>query len=143
MLKTFKNTDFPHIFLALAPFLLIALLLPIYANAYTENIFDRITRFANHFEVPPKLLIHMAYAESGVNPDAIGDMEIICKRTGKPVRSRGMFQISECYHPEVSDSQAKDIDFALIFTAQMIQKGRCFEWTTCRKWYRIKSNGIL
>lgn len=111
------------------------------ANAYSpyqpENIYEKIQRYSRHFQVPPELIIHIATNESRLNPDAIGDMNIICKRTGKPVRSRGMFQISECYFPEISDRQAFDIDFSLIFVAQNIKNGKCHLWTTCRNYFKV------
>ncbi len=74
---------------------------------------------------------HIVREESGYVTDAIGDMNIKCKKTGKPVRARGLVQITECWWPKVTDIQANDPDFALDFLASWISKGHCSWWSTC------------
>lgn len=61
-------------------------------------------------------------------------MHLTCKRTGKPVRARGLVQITECYYPDVTDEQAFDIDFSIDFLARKLAEGTqtCrTQWTTC------------
>lgn len=74
---------------------------------------------------------HIVNAESEGSTTIIGDMGIVCKRTGKPVRSRGVVQISECYHPEVTDTEAFNEQFSIKFLAKNIKEGNCHEWSTC------------
>lgn len=69
--------------------------------------------------------------ESGYVADARGDLTLTCKRTGKPVRARGLVQITECWWPKVTDEQADDPDFALDFLAKWLAKGHCKLWSTC------------
>lgn len=81
---------------------------------------------------------HMAEHESHYNTKAVGDMNITCERTGKPVRARGIFQITECFHPEVSDEQAFDYKWATAWALNIIahSKKDCIsQWATCASWY--------
>ena len=94
-----------------------------------------IVRIADKHQVSASLLAAIIQGESSGNPDAIGDMNIICKRTGKPMRSRGLVQISDCYH-DVTDEQAFNAEFAVNFLAQHLNQGKCKWWTVCR---RLKS----
>lgn len=63
-------------------------------------------------------------------------MEIYCPYTGKPVRARGLLQITECYQPQISDKQAYDPVYAMEWSIpKMKDKETCRQlWTTCR-WY--------
>ncbi|MFA6991933.1 MAG: hypothetical protein WC269_01470 [Candidatus Gracilibacteria bacterium] len=74
-------------------------------------------------------LYQLALCESGLRADAVGDMNIICPRTGKSVRARGMFQITECYHPEVTDEQAFDPYWSARWTKQMLDAGEGHQWS--------------
>lgn len=81
----------------------------------------------------PEVAVHIVGAESDFNPlTRDGDMNILCKRTGKPVQARGLAQITSCYHPEVSDEEAHDVEFAIRFLIQGLLDGKCKkEWSTC------------
>lgn len=82
---------------------------------------------------------HMVENESHYNPKAIGDMQIICARTGKPVRARGLWQITQCYHPEISDAQAFDPEWSTAWALNIIansKKDCVSQWTQCAKWYQ-------
>ena len=51
--------------------------------------------------------------ESQFNPRALGDDELICKsgpNKGKPVHSRGLWQVNDCAWPEVTD----DVAFSVV-----------------------------
>ena len=66
-------------------------------------------------------------------------MNIICKRTGLPVRARGLVQITECWYPDVTDEEAEDPVFALNMMISMIRdKEVCInQWTTCYNYYNM------
>lgn len=44
---------------------------------------------------------------------------------------RGLVQISREYHPEISDYEAFDPDFALAWAAERIKNGHIDEWVSC------------
>ncbi len=56
-------------------------------------------------------------------PDIIGDEQI-----GKP--SRGCFQISEKWHPEVPISCANDLECSTDWSLKRIKSGYDYEWTS-------------
>lgn len=61
-------------------------------------------------------------------------MNIVCERTGKPVRARGLWQWTECYHPEISDECAYDVYCSTVSFFEYV-KGkpkRLKEWTVYR-----------
>ena len=90
------------------------------------------------YEVDTELVNYIITNESQWNTKATGDMDIICKRTGKPVRARGLLQITECYHPQITDKQAYEPIFSLDWAMKKIaNKKTCIrEWTTCRNYYK-------
>lgn len=74
--------------------------------------------------------------ESRFYPDRVGDTHLICKAVNSPyygqyMRSRGLVQINDCWHPEVTDAQAFDIMFSIEFLMIALKEGRCYEWSTC------------
>ena len=86
------------------------------------------------------LVDYIITQESGYVATSTGDMDITCKRTGKPVRAKGIFQITDCWFPQISDEQAYDpiwsMDWAIPFIAN---KKTCeMLWTTCRVYYGDK-----
>lgn len=97
---------------------------------------DLFLKYATKYAVDEKRLRYIVEEESRYNLRAIGDMDIVCKRTGKPVRSRGILQISECWHPEVSDQCAFDPECSFKSMILLIKDDNtCKEqWTTCRKY---------
>lgn len=97
-----------------------------------------IQSYAEKYGVKIEILTYIVERESGYNPNAIGDMNIICKRTGLPVRARGILQITECYYPEISDECAFDIKCSfdsMLPIMQDIEKCKS-QWTTCRDYYK-------
>lgn len=99
----------------------------------------RIEAYSLSQGVSPKLAIYIASHESGFDADQIGDMYITCRRTGKPVRARGLYQITECFHPEISDAQAFDPDFSMKWAVKvMLDKKYCMmQFSTCRDYYKL------
>lgn len=99
-----------------------------------ETVKEKIYRIAENHDISPTKLDMIVRLESHYIRTAEGDMDIICKRTGKPVRARGPVQITECFHPEVSDENAFDWEYSLNWAAEKIASKQCGkEWTTCRK----------
>ena|SRR3990167_7489674 len=103
-----------------------------------ETILVLIKKYEEKYDTPQGLLLAIVKAESSLNPLAEGDMDIICRRTGEPVRARGLVQITACWHPSVSDEEAYDPAFSLEFLAKNLKKGRCHWWTTCRRYTKTK-----
>jgi len=67
-----------------------------------------ISAKAQKYGVSSYLALSLASWESQFNPRAVGDTHLTCKKTGKPIRSRGLWQINSCAWPEVTDEQAFD-----------------------------------
>ena len=57
-------------------------------------------------------LLAMAWTESRFNPNAIGDNG----------NSHGLFQIHLGYHPEITQEQARDINFSINWTLNRLEK---------------------
>jgi hypothetical protein len=79
--------------------------------------------------VNPKLALWIVKHESEFNPHAKGDGEA----------SRGLWQISKIYHPEVSDAAAFDVASSTAWSLERIRAGKVKEWSTyrfCRTLYR-------
>jgi hypothetical protein len=78
--------------------------------------------------VNPKLALWIVKHESSFNPSAQGDGEA----------SRGLWQISKIYHPEVSDAMAFDVASSTAWSLGRIRSGKVNEWSTyrfCRTMY--------
>lgn len=91
-----------------------------------------IAQKANDSGINPQMALYIVENESKMNPSIRdGDMNLLCARTGKPVRSRGIWQITECYHPEVPDSVAYDPVKSTDWSIQQLKAGKCYEWSTC------------
>jgi hypothetical protein len=109
-------------------FLLSILGTPVYANTspvvpplQPATLEQKIEEVSLKYEIASTTLTNLLMEESSLNPDIKdGDMDVTCVTTQKPVRARGLAQITECYHPEVSDAEAYDVDFALNWTAKEI-----------------------
>ncbi len=87
-----------------------------------------------------EMLNYLVDGESGYDPKSLGDLDITCKRTGKPVYARGLLQWTRCFHPEISDDHAFDPDISLELALPSLRdKATCMkEWTVCRKYYQSK-----
>ncbi len=69
----------------------------------------------------PDYLVKLANCESKLNPNAVND-------NGAFGKDRGLFQINSFYHPNISDEQAFDVEFATKWTMNMINKGYQHRW---------------
>lgn len=79
-------------------------------NTGCQTASECIDKYSELYNVPKERLQYITWNESHYNKNAIGDMNLICPKTGLPVRARGVLQITECYHPEVSDECAFNIE---------------------------------
>lgn len=98
-----------------------------------------ILYYSQKYGVPESVLHYVIENESHYNEKAVGDMNITCKRTGLPVRARGILQITECFYPEISDECAFDAKCSLeTMLPIMSDVAKCkSQWTTCREYYRL------
>ena len=65
---------------------------------------------AREMGVSELIALEIADKESRFNPLAVGDKHLICKKTGKRIRSRGIWQINSCAWPEVTDEIAFSVE---------------------------------
>jgi transglycosylase-like protein with SLT domain len=77
---------------------------------------------AMEFGVSPKLALWIVKHESHFDPHAKGDGEA----------SRGLWQISRIYHPEVSDAVAFNVASSTEWSLERIRSGKVNEWSTYR-----------
>ena len=77
---------------------------------------------ALEYGVNPKLALWIVKHESEFNPRARGDGEA----------SRGLWQISRIYHPEVSDAAAFNVASSTEWSLERIRSGKVNEWSTYR-----------
>ena len=111
---------------------------PNYSSGITPlSIKGLVTKMAYEKGVPQNLAHYVIFHESQYNINAKGDQNLICKRTGLPVNARGLGQITECWHPEITDEQAYDPIFALNWSLNIMKsKDDCIrEFSTCRNYY--------
>jgi hypothetical protein len=81
------------------------------------------------YGVNPNLAIWIVKHESQFNPRAKGDGEA----------SRGLWQISKIYHPEVTDATAFNMASSTEWSLGRIRAGKAYEWSTyrfCRTLYK-------
>lgn len=124
------------------PLKIIASDTPLVQSCANGTIKEMVSCYAKKDGVNEKLAQYIVSEESEYNPNTIGDMKIKCPATGKPVRSRGLVQITECYYPEITDAQAFDPNFSLDFGMKLIKNKKTCEqqFTTCRQYYENKES---
>jgi soluble lytic murein transglycosylase-like protein len=88
-----------------------------------KSIKTIIDTYSKKYSVESKLLADVIDCESSYNIYALGDGG----------HSRGLAQIHDEFHPEVSDEQAYDPEFAVEFLARYISEGKGSQWTCYRK----------
>jgi len=89
-----------------------------------------VTMEAHQVGISPGLAVCIVEHESRFRVDALGDGHLTCRRTGKPMRSRGLWQINDCFHPEVSDEVAFSAPGSTEWALARIKSGRAGEWST-------------
>jgi hypothetical protein len=77
---------------------------------------------AREYGVNPNLAVWIVKHESQFNPRAKGDGEA----------SRGLWQISKIYHPEVPDAVAFNVKSSTEWSLERIAAGKVNEWSTYR-----------
>ena len=88
-----------------------------------------VQKQALDYGVNPSLALWIVKHESQFNPHAMGDGEA----------SRGLWQISKIYHPEVSDAVAFNVASSTEWSLERIRSGKVNEWSTyrfCRSLYK-------
>lgn len=76
-------------------------------------------------------LIQLSFCESSLSPNEIG----INKSAQHYSEDRGLFQINDYFHPDVSDECAFDIECSARWTNKMIEDGNGNQWTC---WNKLK-----
>ena len=93
---------------------------------YTKNdIVQLVDKIAQEKAVSASILHNVIACESSYNPNALGDAG----------HSRGLVQIYDNYHPNVTHEQAYDPEFAIAFLADAVKNGRGYLWTCYRTQY--------
>lgn len=108
------------------------------------SVQELVSHYADKFGVSQELAHYIAFNESGYNPEAVGDMDIICndKRSpfyGQPVRARGVMQLTQCWYYHVSDEEAFDPETNIRVAMEVISRGEktCrSQFSTCDKYYK-------
>lgn len=106
-----------------------------------ECLEQMVDKYAEKYGVSKELAHYIAFNESTYNPQAKGDMNSICpsgEYKGLPVYARGIYQITRCYHPNVTDEQAFDPEYNIDYAMQLIAQGEKVckqQFTTCREYY--------
>ena len=97
---------------------------------------DLIREQARANNLDEEKIIFIARCESQIEPDALGDGHLVCSRTQERVRSRGVWQINNCAHPEISDEQAFDLEWSTDWAIEIFKKGEeTKEWRRCTSKY--------
>lgn len=87
-----------------------------------QEVKSYVHRQAMEYGVDPFLALWIVKHESSFNPRAKGDGEA----------SRGLWQISRIYHPEVSDAAAFSVASSTDWSLQRIREGKVNEWSAYR-----------
>ncbi|MEW5907593.1 MAG: transglycosylase SLT domain-containing protein [Patescibacteria group bacterium] len=105
-----------------------------------QSLEEMIRQKARANNLNEEKIIFIAQCESQIEPEAIGDGNFICGKTNKPMHSRGIWQINECSHPEISDEQAFDPEWSTDWAIEIFNKGdELKEWRRCtKKWYNLQ-----
>lgn len=122
-------------------------------TAFAESLYDfTSTTTVRDYVVAqasttPDLAEFVAGNESGFVYNQRGDLNLTCLNTdspyyGRKVYARGVWQITRCYHPEISDAQADDVIWSTIWAVSRLKnKKLCMqEWTQCRLYYKGNVN---
>ena len=121
------------------------LLLSLLGLSPTPALAEQIGPTTVEFSTTTMPLIIGAYAHRYGVDSHVMEKVIACESQGKPWvrgdkgRSRGLVQISDIYHPEVSDAQAFDPFFSIDFLASYLAQGKGSQWTC----YRMYQRGAL
>ena len=100
----------------------------------------RLTALASG--VNPQVALWIVKKESNFDPNVIGDTkEALCPvgpNKGKIQRARGIFQLSDCWHPNISDEVAFSVASSTAIAMKWLKEGKENWWSVfrfCREWY--------
>jgi len=103
---------------------------PIKTEYTKEEIKSLIKRIAIESGVDPDLALKVATCESGLNLNAR------CKNSPTSI-DRGLFQINNYWHPEVTDEQADNPEFATRWFCKAVNEGHLSWWNASKKcWHK-------
>lgn len=108
-----------------------------------QTVEELVTFYAYKYGVSQDLAHYIAKNESHYREDAVGDL-FPCRNEKSPhyledVYARGVYQITRCYHYNVSDEDAFDAESNIEYAMKLIAKGRetCEkQFSTCRNYYK-------
>ena len=106
-------------------------------NWTKEKIIKFISFISEKYQVKDRALFIVRH-ESNFDPKRIGDDDKVCPITGKKQNSRGLWQISDCYNPQVSDVCAYDVICSTIWAIPKV-KNTPDIWSVWRfrnEWYK-------
>lgn len=111
--------------------------MPVYAEMTqvalpVETLRQQINRIASTHLIATSTLYNLAQSESNLNPRAISPDGF----------DRGIVQINRKFHPEITDEQAFDPEFALNFAAEAISQKKESEWSVCNCVSFVKAMGV-
>ncbi len=96
-----------------------------------KNEVEAIIRsVANEIGVDPDLAVRVATCESGLNPTAL-------HVNAKGTRDRGVFQINDKWHPDVTDEQAFNVAFSTKFFCDAFKAGNISWWNASKKCWDV------
>jgi len=99
----------------------------VFKNSKSKKAIEEIIRMiAKQEGVDPDLAVRVAKCESDLDPYAVN-----INKDGS--RDRGIFQINDKYHPEVSDEQAFNIEFSTRFFCKAFKEGHLSWWNATKK----------
>lgn len=93
-----------------------------YIEVKEKTVQDIINEKAVEYNVSAKLISDIVFCESSFNVNALGDGG----------HSRGLVQIYDSYHPNITHEQAYDPEFAIDFLASNLAKGKGNLWSCYR-----------
>ncbi|MFA5080868.1 MAG: transglycosylase SLT domain-containing protein [Candidatus Paceibacterota bacterium] len=97
------------------------------ATPATALMVEKIIRYiANQKNVDPDLAVRVAKAESSLSPTALN-----INADGS--KDRGLYQINDKYHPEITDEQAYDIVLSTRFFCDAVLAGNLSWWNASKK----------
>lgn len=104
--------------------------LPIEQRISQGSVEQTIRRIAKEQSFQwPDYLVKLAKCESGLNPKAVN----VTGNKPKQSRDRGLFQINDFYHKNISDAQAFDVEFSTKYTIKLINEGKQGYWVCDKK----------
>lgn len=107
-----------------------------------ELVYHKIIEVSQRYAVSESAMTYVVTHEAPRTksgdflPCGNGD-ENLTDPAGNPHLSRGVVQINKYYHPEITDDEAYNVDFALAYLAQSIAEGRGHEWTEYRAYQKL------